>query len=89
MLPSLLYQSHESFLPQKFPAIQYIYYYATCLLFYWIFTIQKNGMTALAWAAFKGREQVVDMLLKAGANRDIQDKVIINCNMIVSVSEDP
>ena len=29
-------------------------------------------MTALAWAANEGREQVVDVLLKAGANPDIQ-----------------
>ena len=29
-------------------------------------------MTALAWASRKGREQVVDVLLKAGANPGIQ-----------------
>ena len=29
-------------------------------------------MTALAWAAQEGHEQVVDVLLKAGANPDIQ-----------------
>jgi ankyrin repeat protein len=40
-----------------------------------IFIIQKYGMTALAWATSEGREQVVDVLLKAGANPDIQDKV--------------
>ena len=32
-------------------------------------------MTALAWAAYKGYKQIVDLLLKAGANPDIQDKV--------------
>ena len=32
-------------------------------------------MTALAWAAYEGHEQVVDVLLKAGANPDIQDHV--------------
>ncbi len=40
-----------------------------------VFIIQKYGMTALAWAASEGHEQVVDVLLKAGANPDIQDKV--------------
>ena len=29
-------------------------------------------MTALAWAAQEGHEQVVDVLLKAGANPDTQ-----------------
>ena len=38
--------------------------------------IQEYGMTALAWAAIKGYKQVVDMLLKAEANPDLQDKVI-------------
>ena len=32
-------------------------------------------MTALAWAACQGHEEVVDVLLKAGANPDIQDNV--------------
>ena len=32
-------------------------------------------MTALAWAARQGHEQVVDVLLKAGANPDIQNHV--------------
>ena len=45
------------------------------LLLCWMFIIQGNGMTALAWAAYEGHEQVVDVLLKAGANPDIQDKV--------------
>ena len=38
--------------------------------------IQEYGMTALVWAAINGYVQVVDMLLKAGANPDLQDKVI-------------
>jgi ankyrin repeat protein len=37
--------------------------------------IQKYGATTLAWAASKGHKQVVDVLLKAGANPDIQDHV--------------
>ena len=35
--------------------------------------MQKYGMTALAWASYNGYKQVVDVLLKAGANPDIQD----------------
>ena len=38
--------------------------------------IIQNGMTALTVAAHEGHEQVVDMLLKAGAKPDIQEKVI-------------
>ena len=37
--------------------------------------LQKYGVTALAVAAYKDHEQVVDVLLKAGANPDIQAKV--------------
>ena len=42
-----------------------------------MFIIQKYGRTALAWAAHEGHEQIVDVLLKAGANPDIQDKVTV------------
>ena len=37
--------------------------------------IIQNGRTALAQAAYEGHEQVMDVLLKAGANPDIQDHV--------------
>ena len=40
-----------------------------------MFIIQKYGMTTIASAASEGHEQVVDVLLKAGANPDIQDHV--------------
>ena len=32
----------------------------------------------MVWAAQEGHEQVVDVLLKAGAKRDIQDKVRVS-----------
>ena len=36
----------------------------------------QSGKTALLWASAKeGNEQVIDMLLKAGANLDTQDHV--------------
>ena len=37
-------------------------------------TIQ-NGWTALEQASFKGHQKVVELLLGAGANPDLQDKV--------------
>ena len=37
-------------------------------------TIQ-NGETALDVASFNGYQKVVELLLKAGANPDLQDKV--------------
>jgi hypothetical protein len=36
-------------------------------------------MTALAWAAYGGCKQVVDTLLKARSNPDIQDHVCYFC----------
>ena len=60
----------------------------TLLLFWCVFIIQ-NGWTALAAAASNGHEQVVDVLLKAGAKPDIQSKVIecvhADCNVHVLV----
>ena len=35
----------------------------------------QDGMTALAWAAYKGDKQIVLILLNARANPDIQDQV--------------
>ena len=38
------------------------------------FTIQ-NGQTALAISSFNGHHKVVELLLRAGTNPDLQDKV--------------
>ena len=35
----------------------------------------QDGVTALAWAAHQGHKQTVHILLNAGANPDIQNKV--------------
>ena len=35
----------------------------------------QDGMTALAWVAYVGHKQIVHILLNAGANPDIQNKV--------------
>lgn len=40
-----------------------------------MFVIQSYGRTAMGWAAQEGYEKVVDVLLKAGVSRDVQDKV--------------
>ena len=51
--------------------------------------IIQNGRTALTRAASNSHEQVVDVLLKAGAKPDIQSKVIecvhADCNVHVLV----
>ena len=41
----------------------------------YIYMMQKVGITALAWASLQDHDQIVDVLLKAGADPDIQDKV--------------
>ena len=48
-----------------------------------MFIIQKYGMTALAWATSLGHKQVVDVLLKAEANPNIQDHVCFIPTMIM------
>ena len=42
-------------------------------------------MTALACAVIKDCESVVSMLLKAGTNPDIQDKVIVTMNICLLI----
>ena len=36
---------------------------------------RQDGRFALWWAAYKGRTEVIQQLVKAGANLDLQDKV--------------
>ena len=45
------------------------------LLLLWCMFIIQNGTTTLAQAALQGHEQVVEVLLKAGAKLDVEDKV--------------
>ena len=52
-----------------------MYHVCTILLLWCLFIIQEDGATALIMAAHEGHEQVVGVLMKAGANPDIQDKV--------------
>ena len=35
----------------------------------------QEGITALIWAAYRGHQAIVEMLLAAGANTDMQDEV--------------
>ena len=37
--------------------------------------ITQNEDSALLWAAYKGHTEVVQLLVKAGANLDLQNKV--------------
>ena len=37
--------------------------------------ITQNGWSALLWAAYKGYTEVVQQLVKASANLDLQNKV--------------
>ena len=37
--------------------------------------ITQNGWSALLWAAYKGNTEVIQQLVKAGANLDLQNKV--------------
>ena len=47
-------------------------------MYVYMFIMQKVGITALAWAALQDHDQIVDVLLKARADPDIQDKVAKN-----------
>ena len=37
--------------------------------------ITQDGRSALYWAALKGHTEVIQLLVKAGANLDLQDEV--------------
>ena len=45
------------------------------VLFLTTFFLLKNGWTALRYAAERGFEQIVKILVEHGANVDLQDKV--------------
>ena len=51
------------------------------------FIIQNYGITALAYAANQGHEQVVDVLLKAGANPDIQDQNVCDSFLVMNKNQ--
>ena len=43
--------------------------------------ITQNGFSPLMMAAGKGRTEVVSLLLEAGANTDLQNKVKCRCDL--------
>ena len=51
-------------------------YYSLCGYVDVYHTLMQGGRTALAWAAFEGHKEVVDILLSAGAKGDVQDQVV-------------
>lgn len=55
----------------------YIWRCDICMHYIDLFVMQKFGDTALVLAAHHGHEQMVDLLLKAGADPNIQDWVLI------------
>ena len=57
--------------------VPYSNYYSiaiTCIVTITLFALQ-DGHTALRTASFNGQHKVVELLLGAGANPDLQDKV--------------
>lgn len=48
-----------------------------------VFFILQYGTTALVWACRKGTVDIVDSLLKAGANVDTAGMVILFCIFVV------
>ena len=44
--------------------------------------ITQDGETALMRAAWKGYAEIVVVLMKAGANKDLQDKV---CHKLITI----
>ena len=45
----------------------------------------QDGWTPLMWASRNGRTETVNVLLAAGANVDLQDKVIIIIVIIINL----
>ena len=54
-----------------------IYLFCFYSFFFTTFFLLKGGWTALHFAASKGFEQVVRVLLEHGSNVDLQDQVLI------------
>ena len=46
--------------------------------------ITQYGHTALMVASRKGKTEIVDQLINAGATLDLQDDVCISCYVVVS-----
>ena len=59
------------------PGILFVNFLVCIIVNRCVLLIQEYGMTALAWAASEGHEEIVDMLLNAEANPNIQDKLNI------------
>ena len=51
-----------------------------------MFVITQDGNSALMEAVIWGMTEVVSLLLKAGAEIDLQNEVLCQCNMLQSFS---
>ena len=59
--------------------------------FSWLMTLSRtqSGRTALIWAAFNGHEGCVKILLAAGPEKDIQEKVtLMQCHPMIDAADD-
>ena len=64
-------------LQQRCYFVDCFFFFFFFFLIFFIFLNVKDGATPLFMAAWKGHEQVVQILLKKGANVDLADKVIL------------
>lgn len=59
-----------------------VFYFPPLSLFFSL----KGGWTALMWACYKGRTEVVELLLSHGANPSVTGLVSVNKNFICNTS---
>ena len=51
-----------------------------------VFSLVQNGCTALMFACVRRHDRIVQLLVDAGANKDMQNDVSYNVNVYVALS---